>query len=84
MRVDLPDKKVSRVFFERLDPRRTQIEFVFVRRRRSRQRTQAEALRDSLPDMLLLLGIRMLILVAPSPELALALLRHRVIVLRCS
>src|SRR6267378_3372994 len=61
----------------RLDARRAQIEFALLGRWREFKRTKSEALGHPLRHMLLLLGIRSLILVAPSPEFSLALLRHR-------
>src|ERR1039457_2438574 len=58
--------------------RRAQIQLAFLWRRRELDRPQAKSLGDSLGHMLLLFGSRPLILVAPSPELSPAILRHRI------
>src|ERR1700730_5735583 len=60
----------------RLDPRRAQIEFALFGRRREFERSESKAFGHPLGHMFLLLGIRSLILEAPSPEFSLALLRH--------
>src|SRR5260370_42025322 len=60
----------------RLDTRRAQIEFALLGRRREFELSKSESLGHPLGHMFLLLGIRSLILVAPSPEFSPALLRH--------
>src|SRR5216683_6667721 len=59
-----------------LDTRGAQIEFALLGRGREFERSKSESLGHPLGHMLLLLGIRSLILVAPSPEFSLALLCH--------
>src|ERR1035441_1735734 len=59
-------------------PRHAEIQLAFLWRRRELDRPQAKSLGDSLGHMLLLFGSRPLILVAPSPELSPAILRHRI------
>ena len=67
----------------RLDPRRAQIEIAFLRRRRDFERPQPESLGHPLGHVLLLFGSRPLVLVAPSPELPLAILGHLLILVMC-
>src|SRR5713101_1538896 len=62
-----------------LDTRGAQIEFALLGRGREFERSKSESLGHPLGHMFLLLGIRSLILVAPSPEFSLALLCHKAV-----
>src|SRR5208282_4513573 len=62
----------------RLHARRAQIQLAFPWRRREFEWPEPKSLGHSLGHMLLLFGSRPLVLVAPSPELSLAILGHRI------
>src|ERR1035437_2790398 len=58
---------------------RAQIQLAFLWRRRELEWPEPKSLGHSLGQILLLLGSQPLVLVAPSPELSLAILGHRIV-----